>query len=242
MSCPPGNATLMNVTGMDGDAWSTGNTDSQEAVLVFVNVGDATTAANAMTQYTSNRDGGGANVSQNGVVVTVSGPFYPSDPTSDPVVDAVIEGSPNGNPSTQAPVIPAAAPSPATPAPAPTEAPAAAPTQAPATAAPAPVYVAPAASDAWSTAVAYTNDVNAGDNWAAWNLLSPSLQSSADGAVTAPLLPTSLRCRSITSPESSAVRRQRDLHVHSGQSQHRLRRSYTVCTYTVDDGIITTST
>jgi len=235
---PTGTVSLMNVTGMDGNAWSTGNIDTQEAVLVFDNVTDATTADNDMTQY-ENSNSGGANVVQNGVAVTVSGPYYPNDPTSDPVVNAVIMGSPNGSPSTQAPVIPAPAPSSA-PAPAPTEAPAAAPTQAPAPAAPAPVYVSPAASDAWSTAVAYTNDVNAGDNWAAWNLLSPSLQSSGWGSYStfvADFTPLSFDNVTESSESGDSVTFTFTLDNHSTGST-----KYTVCTYTVDDGIITTST
>ena len=106
---PTGTVSLMNVTGMDGNAWSTGNIDTQEAVLVFDNVTDATTADNDMTQY-ENSNSGGANVVQNGVAVTVSGSYYPNDPTSDPVVNAEeFMGSPNGSPSTQDPVIPASA-------------------------------------------------------------------------------------------------------------------------------------
>jgi len=235
---PTGTVSLLAVAGMDGNAWSTGNTDTQEAVLVFDNVTDATTADNDMTQY-ENSNSGGANVVQNGVAVTVSGPYYPNDPTSDPVVNAVIIGSPNGSPSTQAPVIPAPAPSSA-PAPAPTQAPAAAPTQAPAPAAPAPVYVAPAASDAWSTAVAYTNDVNAGDNWAAWNLLSPSLQSSGWGSYStfvADFTPLSFDNVTESSESGDSVTFTFTLDNHSTGST-----KYTVCTYTVDDGIITTST
>ncbi|MGO9780812.1 MAG: hypothetical protein ACLPKE_22770 [Streptosporangiaceae bacterium] len=56
-----------------------------------------------MTQYSR-----AVNVVQNGVVVTVSGAYYPNDPTSDPVVSAVIMGSPHGSPSTQPPAVSAA--------------------------------------------------------------------------------------------------------------------------------------
>ena len=239
-SCnPTGTVSLINVTGMDGNAWSTGNIDTQEAVLVFDNVTDATTADNDMTQY-ENSNSGGANVVQNGVAVTVSGSYYPNDPTSDPVVNAVIMGSPNGSPSTQAPVIPAAAPSSA-PAPAPTEAPAAPPTQAPAAAAPAPVYVAPAASDAWSTAVAYTNDVNAGDNASAWNMLSSSVQSHGWGGsyntYVADFTPLSFDNVTYSSSSGDSVTFTFTLHNHSTGSE-----SFTTCTFTVDNGVITSST
>ena len=102
------------------------------------------------------------------------------------------------------------------------------------------MYVSPAASDAWSTAVAYTNDVNAGDNWAAWNLLSPSLQSSGWGSYStfvADFTPLSFDNVTESSESGDSVTFTFTLDNHSTGST-----KYTVCTYTVDDGIITTST
>ena len=129
----------------------------------------------------------------------------------------------------------------ATQAPAPTQAPVTQ-QQAPvATQAPAAPTQAPAAqSDAWSVAVAYTNDVNAGDNWAAWNLLSPSLQSSGWGnysVFVADFTPLSFDNVTYVSSSGDSVTFTFTLHNHSTGST-----KFTTCTYTVDGGIITSST
>jgi hypothetical protein len=115
------------------------------------------------------------------------------------------------------------------------------PAPAPVVVQPAPVYQAPAQqSSAWSTAVAYTSDINSGDNWDAWNLLSPSLQSSGWGSYSsfvADFTPLSFDNVSYVSQSGDAVSFTFTLHNHSTGSTQ-----FTNCTYTVDDGIITSST
>ena len=113
-----------------------------------------------------------------------------------------------------------------------TQAPAPAPTQAPvtqqqapvATQAPAAPTQAPAAqSDAWSTAVAYTNDVNAGDNASAWNMLSSSVQSHGWGGsyntYVADFTPLSFDNVTYSSSSGDSVTFTFTLHNHSTGSE-----------------------
>jgi hypothetical protein len=127
----------------------------------------------------------------------------------------------------------------ATQAPAPTQAPAA--TQAPVTQAPAPTQAPAAQSDAWSTAVAYTNDVNAGDHASAWNTLSSSVQSHGWGGsyntYVADFTPLSFDNVTYSSSSGDSVTFTFTLHNHSTGSE-----SFTTCTFTVDNGVITSST
>ena len=118
------------------------------------------------------------------------------------------------------------------------------PAPAPVVVQPAPVYQAPSAaqqSSAWSTAVAYTSDINAGDNLDAWNILSSSVQNTGWGGsystYVADFTPLSFDNVSYSSSSGDSVTFTFTLHNHStGHTQ------YTVCTYTVDNGIITSST
>jgi len=163
----------MNVTGMDGDAWSTGNTNSQEAVLVFDNIGDANTAGQDMADYISS-NGYKAILSMHGVVVAVRGPYYPGSPTSDPVVNTIIMGAPQGSPSTQAPVtaVPAAQQSAQQQQPA------------PATPAPAPATPASTVTDPWAVMADYYGLIESGNFPAAWNLQSPAFQGQSSNYQT----------------------------------------------------------
>jgi hypothetical protein len=102
--------------------------------------------------------------------------------------------------------------------------------------------VGPAAqSDAWSTAVAYTNDVNAGDNASAWNMLSSSVQSHGWGGsyntYVADFTPLSFDNVTYSSSSGDSVTFTFTLHNHSTGSE-----SFTTCTFTVDNGVITSST
>jgi hypothetical protein len=110
----------------------------------------------------------------------------------------------------------------------------------PAPVAPAPVYVAPAQSDPWSVAVAYTNDINSSDNWGAWNLLSASVQQGWNGdydTYVNNFNPLSYDNVTESSESGDAVTFTFDLDNHSTGYDE----PYT-CTFTVDNGIITSST
>jgi hypothetical protein len=114
--------------------------------------------------------------------------------------------------------------------------------------APAPtVYVpvqapaAPAAqSDPWSVAVAYTNDVNTpGGNSAAWNLLGPSVQAGWNSDYNTFVTwadPTSFSSVNEVSESGDTVTFTFDLSNSAGTDV-----SY-AATFTVDNGIITSST
>ena len=107
---------------------------------------------------------------------------------------------------------------------------------------PVPAPVGPAAqSDAWSTAVTYTNDVNTpGGNSAAWNLLGPSVQAgwnSNYNTFVAWADPTSFRNVNEVSESGDTVTFTFDLH----NGTYGTSAPYTA-TFTVDSGIITSST
>lgn len=104
-----------------------------------------------------------------------------------------------------------------------------------------PVYVPAAApqSDAWSVAVAYTTDINSGDNYGAWSMLSSSVQEGWNGdynTYVANFTPLAFEDVTYVSESGDAVTFTFYLHnVDSGW-----REPYT-CTFTVGGGIITSS-
>ena len=117
-----------------------------------------------------------------------------------------------------------------------------APAQAPTVYVPVQAPAAPAAqSDPWSVAVAYTNDVNTpGGNSAAWNLLGPSVQAgwnSNYNTFVAWADPTSFRNVNEVSESGDTVTFTFDLH----NGNYGTFVPYTA-TFTVDNGIITSST
>ena len=110
----------------------------------------------------------------------------------------------------------------------------------PAPAQPAPVYVQPAAqSQPWSVALAYTSAINNGDNATAWNMLSASVQQGWNGnyyTYVANFTPLEFQNVTYVSGYGDSVTFTFTLHnVDTGWSQ------FTTCTFTVDNGIITTS-
>ena len=98
-----------------------------------------------------------------------------------------------------------------------------------------------AQTDPWSVAVAYTNDVNTpGGNSAAWNLLGPSVQAgwnSNYNTFVAWADPTSFRNVNEVSESGDTVTFTFDLH----NGTYGTSVPYTA-TFTVDSGIITSST
>lgn len=88
--------------------------------------------------------------------------------------------------------------------------------------------------------MAYTNDINAGDNSDAWNLLSSSVQNSGWGGsysrYVADFTPLSYDNVTYSSSSGDSVTFVYTLHNHSTGSQR-----YTSCIFTVDDGVITSS-
>ena len=117
-------------------------------------------------------------------------------------------------------------------------APAPAPTQTVYAGAPAPVYA--AQPDPWSVATEYMNDVNTpGGNWSAWSLLGPSVQSGWNSDYDTFVLwanPTSFRDITFVSESGDVVTFTFDL--HNGSTGYSTPYS---CTFTVDNGIITSS-
>ena len=97
-----------------------------------------------------------------------------------------------------------------------------------------------AQADPWSVAVAYTNDINAGDNYDAWNMLSASVQRGWNGnydTYVANFNPLSFDNVTEVSESGDAVTFTFDLDNHTTGYDE----PYT-CTFTVDGGIITSST
>ena len=102
--------------------------------------------------------------------------------------------------------------------------------------APAPVY---AQANPWSVAVAYTTDINNGDNYDAWNMLSASVQQGWNGnydTYVANFNPLSFDNVTEVSESGDAVTFTFDLDNHTTGYD----TPYT-CTFTVDGGIITSS-
>ena len=91
----------------------------------------------------------------------------------------------------------------------------------------------------WSVAVAYTNDINSGDNWDAWNMLNSSVQGGWNGnyyTYVANFTPLSFEDMTYVSESGDSVTFTFYLHnVDTGW------REPFNCTFTVDSGIITSS-
>ncbi len=96
-------------------------------------------------------------------------------------------------------------------------------------------------SDAWSVALAYTGDINSGDNYDAWNLLSSSVQNQGWGGnydtYVANFTPLGFDDMTLVSDYGDTVTFTFNLHnVDTGAYL------FQTCTYTVDDGLITSAT
>jgi hypothetical protein len=97
-----------------------------------------------------------------------------------------------------------------------------------------------AQSDPWSVAVAYYTAINNGNNWTAWNMLSSSVQQGWNGnynTYVANFTPLAFENVTYASESGDSVTFTFTLHnVQTGWTQ------FTTCTFTVDNGIITSST
>jgi hypothetical protein len=97
----------------------------------------------------------------------------------------------------------------------------------------------PVSPDPWSVAVAYTSDINNADNADAWNMLSSSVQAGWNGnynTYVANFNPLSFDNVSLVSESGDAVTFTFYLHNHdTGQMVLH------TCTFTVDNGVITSS-
>ena len=97
-----------------------------------------------------------------------------------------------------------------------------------------------AQTDPWSVAVAYYTAINSGNNWTAWNMLSSSVQQGWNGnynTYVANFSPLAYENVTYVSESGDSVTFTYTLHnVQTGWTQ------YTTCTFTVDNGIITSST
>ena len=106
-----------------------------------------------------------------------------------------------------------------------------------------PVYVAPAApapvyvqADPWSVAAAYYTDINNGDNWDAWNMLSSSVQEGWNNnydTYVANFTPLSFDNVTYVSESGDSVTFTFTLHNHNTGYY-----GFRTCTFTVDNGII----
>jgi hypothetical protein len=97
-----------------------------------------------------------------------------------------------------------------------------------------------AQSDPWRVAVAYYTAINSGNNWTAWNMLSSSVQQGWNGnynTYVANFTPLAFENVTYASESGDSVTFTFTLHnVQTGWTQ------FTTCTFTVDNGIITSST
>ena len=97
-----------------------------------------------------------------------------------------------------------------------------------------------AQTDPWSVTVAYYTAINSGNNWTAWKMLSSSVQQGWNGnynTYVANFTPLAFENVTYASESGDSVTFTFTLrNVQTGWTQ------YTTCTFTVDNGIITSST
>jgi len=95
-------------------------------------------------------------------------------------------------------------------------------------------------TDPWSVAVAYTSDITSGDNWDAWNLLSPSMQNQGWGGSYATFVANfdPLGFDNVTEVSESGDTVTFTYNLNNTDTGTLTPHT---CTYTVDNGLITSS-